>query len=133
MSDLIAELEAATEGSRELDASIRRDQFNDMLFCDFEDGSYHGACEPPGCGNPLGMFDERRSYPNDWQDDVRLPHYTTSIDAALTLAGNGWYAALLYALSRAAAYFVRFRDDDEHIKRKVVLWCCIAALKARQA
>ena len=39
------------------------------------------GCE--GCGKPLGLHDERTSYPSDWEDDERLPRFTASVDAAL--------------------------------------------------
>lgn len=83
-TELIAALEAAEGPSRELDAAIRFCTVGDMYRCNFEEGGVCGNCEePPGCGKWLGLQDERRSYPRDWRDDERLPHYTESIDAAL--------------------------------------------------
>lgn len=80
--DLIAKLEAASEGSRELDVAI-----------------HHGRAAahkhlPSGftmkdLGNPhrnRGLAGSKFIYP----DRGPAPHYTTSIDAALTLVPEGW-------------------------------------------
>lgn len=85
LTDLKLRVEQATGPDRELDAHIRAAFFGDMFFCDFEAGNNHGDCSPPGCGKPLGIFDERRSYPQRWEDDERLPRYTASIDAVVAL------------------------------------------------
>ena len=91
MTDLVQRLEQATEGSRELDAAIRFAVFDDMVRCNYEEGSYCKDAGKPdhdnenGCGKWLGLHDERSSYPFHFEDDDRLPHYTTSLDAALTL------------------------------------------------
>ena len=90
LSDLIARLRQSTGPDRELDAHIAASVGLPMTFCDFDAGCYHGGCRSPGCGKPLGLTDERRSYPHDWRDDERLPRYTSSIDAAMTLVPEGW-------------------------------------------
>lgn len=90
-TDLIERLEKATGRSRELDARIAATAGLPMTFCDFDTGCYHGDCNSPGCGEPLGLSDERKSYPRDWRDDERLPHYTSSIDAALSLVPEDWF------------------------------------------
>ena len=59
---LIRELEEATEGSRKLDEKI------------------HKAIGDPGADDPRLFAFEHGDYP---------PHYTTSIDAALTLVPEG--------------------------------------------
>jgi hypothetical protein len=61
MTDLIARLEAATEGSRELDAYVARAVGINV--------TYSNEITPEPCGD----------------DDCYLPNYTTSIDAALAL------------------------------------------------
>lgn len=85
LADLKRRVEEAIGPDRELDAAIRAAFFGDMLFCDFETGSYHGECPSPGCGKPLGLHDERRSYPARWEEDDRLPPYTASLDATVAL------------------------------------------------
>jgi len=85
---LIERVEAATGPDRELDARIAAATGMPMLFCDFDAGSYHGDCKSPGCGKPLGLSDERRSYPNRWEDDERLPAFTASLDAITALIGR---------------------------------------------
>ena len=93
LSELLKRVEAATGPDRELDAHLAVIAGLNMCFCDYEAGSYHGDCPPPGCGEPLGLHDERHSYPVQWQDDERLPAYTASIDAALALVEKvlpGW-------------------------------------------
>ena len=99
MDNLIARLEAAEEGSRELDAAIRFEVFGDMTRCNYDEGCYCGDAPHEGmengCGKWLGVHDERRSYPQDWREDERLPHYTKSTDAALTLVPEGrWHKRL---------------------------------------
>ncbi len=82
---LVERVEKATGPDRELDAHIAAAVGMPMLFCDFEAGSYHGDCQAPGCGKPLGLNDERRSYPANWEDDERLPSFTDSLDAITAL------------------------------------------------
>ena len=143
LAALIAKLEAATEGSRELDAEIRFHVADDMNRCNFDEGSYHGDCDEPGCGGWLGLHDERRSYPQRWQDDERLPRYTTSLDAALTLVPvdpkGGWYWRVGHSsLYRGWAHLNRYHPDncdtgDETSGNAATpaLALCIAALRAR--
>lgn len=93
LPELQARVRAATGADRELDARLAQLDGLNMTFCDFDTGCYHGDCESPGCGEPLGLHDERRSYPSDWREDERLPRYTASIDAALALVERllpGW-------------------------------------------
>ena len=79
---------AATGGDRELDAHLCALDSLQMAFCNFDEGSYHGECASPGCGKPLGLMDERTSYPRDWEDDERLPRYSGSLDAAVALCAR---------------------------------------------
>ena len=79
-ADLIARLEAATEGSRELDCAIE---------------IAVGRCDPTG-----ELLDDEW-YWNEWRpfgstEVVEplcqpMPYYTTSLDAALTLVPEGWW------------------------------------------
>ena len=137
LSDLIARLEKATGPDRELDAHIAASVGLPMTFCDFDAGCYHGGCRSPGCGKPLGLTDERRSYPHDWRDDERLPRYTSSIDAAMTRVPEGW--------NRRASetdkhwWWAELREGYETSYNRVEIGqspslpvsICIAALKAR--
>lgn len=80
MNDLIAKLEAASEGNRELDLDIA------IILGDFvvkNDDEYENA-----------LFDKHgMGYGTEgqWKHfEDQLPHYTTSLDAALTLVPEGW-------------------------------------------
>lgn len=114
MTAIIARLEAATEGSRELDAEIHR-----IKTC-----SQH---------RPIVL----EHYP---------PHYTTSIDAALTLVPMKFYPEMLTWIcpasdSRKCRMGVRgpskarngWHETVEGVGKTPALALCIAALKARSA
>lgn len=83
LDTLIAELERAEEGSRELDASI---------FC---------AVKFPGHKPERNFFYKNRdewgvfvsNQPKPGMTFHDAPHYTTSVDAALTLVPEGWLVA----------------------------------------
>lgn len=83
------------EPDREVDARLA--SLDGLMFCWCGDDGGASHCEEPsckGCGKPLGLLDERRSYPVRWEEDVRLPAYTSSIDAAVGLlerALPGWF------------------------------------------
>jgi len=143
MKELIARL-AVTEGNRELDAEMRFRVVGDMTRCNFEEGSWHGECNSPGCGGWIGLYDERKSYPARWQDDERLPHYTTSRDAADTLMPDGWTCEILLWFDNqygVPAVEVIARKKDAmvevtaitHGKDAEARARCIAALRARDA
>jgi hypothetical protein len=96
-------VERLTAPDREIDAEVRKAIAGDFWFCGDDERAYMcGACcvpvaemtQFPGCGAPLGIVDERTSYPSDWRDDDRLPFFTASIDAAMTAVpeGCGWIA-----------------------------------------
>lgn len=84
--------EAASGADRELDHAVRAEVFGDAGYCG-DEGWLCGACsapahelaQEPGCGCPMGLSDERTSYPNDWRDDERLLKFSTSLDAAMSL------------------------------------------------
>lgn len=116
LPDLIAKLEAASEGSRELDGQIAL-----VLGLAPAGAQLHRSLDPargwwvPGKGPFSGDF---------WLP----PHYTTSINAALTLVPDGQaYAVLVYA-SAAIGEPPQFGD---HEAPPPALALCIAALKAR--
>ena len=91
MRQLADEIERGV-GGRVQDAYIRSVLVGDMTFCDFDTGCYHGECESPGCGAPLGIHDERKSYPR-WYEDERLPRYTTNLKDAVDAVPEGWRTA----------------------------------------
>ncbi len=75
--ELIAKLEAATEGSRELDLEIAMICGHDLSSGFTPTFAYHGD-------TPV----------YEWSTG-ETPSYTTSIDAALTLVPEGWYVATI--------------------------------------
>ncbi len=104
---LIEKLEAATEGSRELDLKI-------------------------GQATHRGM---RGRVPNYWADNLRLmgqlPEYTTSIDAALTLVPEGteW---ILLTVPEEGGYGAGVGESMwNSFALTPALAICIAALRAR--
>lgn len=118
---LIAKLEASAEGSRELDAEIavwRMKQEGGDCWVD----SDPGFVRIPGCGSVSST-------------SVRARHYTTSIDAALSLVPAGW--EWLKKAPRAMSVY-RLPPPDQwanHIDGGPApdpIALCIAALKARK-
>jgi hypothetical protein len=142
MESLIERLEKATEGSRELDAAIRFAVVGDMTRCNYEERCWCENADKPdhdnenGCGKWLGLYDERTSYPRNWEDDTRLPHYTTSLDAEIPdecivqvkrltvgrAVGDKWVAINLSGT-----------DVFHGVARTEALARRIAALKARES
>ena len=126
MDTLIAELERATEGSRELDAKIAMALYPTLATFrdDPERGTGHWISDKAG---PVFALD-----------------YTTSLDAALTLVSEGWSLANLYDAvdpkDRPWVGVILRRDEPRYKLPEKVLGAptyamalCIAALKARQA
>ena len=122
LKSLIAELEAAKEGSRELDEKIalssgwtvREDSYGDNITEPLETWE---VWEHPDFSLPEGNY---------YQDP---PPYTTSLDAALTLVPEGWS----WQLSSNECELTH--EKHEHIWVSVpiaTLALCIAALKARE-
>ena len=68
---------------------------------------------------------------------VNLPHYTTSIDAALTLVPEGWVVSHAYWGRDKSAFCltkeVGIYTEGQHAAATPALALCIAALKAREA
>ena len=123
-ADLIARLEAATEGSRELDAEI---------WCHLESSWKHE-------GN--GIISRTRDYSDKTgrrtggcYESLPCPtRYTTSLDAALTLIGEGVEYTISTLYGVAVADVGLNRDNPERGTRKdgnVPMALCIVALKAR--
>ena len=126
MDDLIARLEAATEGSRELDAAI---YYGVLRKCRHEHLKESGAQSDTGfdclhCGadswGNLGRYGQRLH--------DQHPHYTTSIDAALTLVPEKCAFSISFVL-KANVWIAKYRI--EAIAPTIPLAICIAALKAR--
>ena len=133
LDELIARLEAATEGSRELDAEIWR------------------VADPPAC--KIADYQSRAFTGRDWTEEEKAeavaarmkrlaPHFTTSLDAALTLVPEGCAFRLQKNLN--GKYWVsmqrKFPDQElgfdiwvDAYGPTIVLALCIAALKARAA
>ena len=115
MLDLIAKLESAKEGSRELDAAIAvrvRAVAPDTIFW-----------KPPFAG---------RYSKNDELFEVR--RYTTSFDSALTLVPEGWAWGIADASplgDTCAAQVENDKQSFDGIHDKPVLALVIAALKTR--
>ncbi len=122
--DLIARLEAATEGSEELDIAIW-DQIESW---------------------PAGHHPDWRIAPNGREIHATMfaPGYTTSIDGALTLIPEGWAwfvewigtpftegAARLWIPSQRTRGLETEQFQTE--AKTPALALCIAALRARQA
>ncbi len=109
--ELIAELEQAAEGSRELDIDIHK--------------ALGWELAPPEAGctwwNTNG---------DTFNGDT--PHYTTSLDAALTLVPDGrWEGILTAALTRR--WLPSGELEPPLTFERFILRVCREALKARQA
>jgi hypothetical protein len=114
--DLIKRLEAATEGSVELNTAIW-------------DHLHPPRIAAPGEGAPAG-FGEPPSDFGRWD-----PEYTTSLDAALTLlpAGAEYAITTLYGIADVELP-LNGPDMPQHARRKdgnVILAFCTACLKER--
>ena len=135
MEALIAELEAATEGSRDLDYKIAK-----------ETGwRFHGEKD----FKEFGLF-WRDATTDEWK---QLPWWSTSLDAALTLAPEGHRCSFDIPGAeggRNHATVVKYSQVSEAVHLKatpeeiIELWnhsyaatpalaLCLAALRARQA
>lgn len=122
LTELIQKLEAAKEGSRELDELI------------------HEAAGSPGADDPqYAAFESGDDFPRN---------YTTSLDAALTLVPDGWNYQLLKTggvlLSSGLPYSASIKASSQYgwvdppypfdgYSETQALALCIAALKAREA
>lgn len=113
MKDLIEKLEAATEGSRELDAEI----------------AIASGTAPVGAFRPCASLDNG-TFGTGAYSLWSAPHYTSSLDAALTLVlkGFGWNVNDDCGDVAVFGETGEFRGDG----RTPALALCIAALKARR-
>jgi len=86
-AEIIAKLEAATEGSRELSVAI----WWALMSADerkAHDPTSYMAETFASKGRYVGIFVDTSQRPSDRTDFA--PDYTTSLDAALTLVPHGW-------------------------------------------
>lgn len=122
MTDLIRELEQAAEGSRRLD---------EIIFVHTE------------CGGDFKSlhFAARAGARRDGWNPHAIPHYTTSIDAALTLVPEGWCGDVEVGDcgnlegKRGHLWNGEFAPDAREVRSEAhtpALALCIAALKARE-
>jgi hypothetical protein len=136
MDDLIKQLEAAKGGSRELDGRIAWAfgwRFNGGVEPEDEDFALWpeiaGHWHKPGDRFADICSDDDPAIER-WDDP---PHYTTSLDAALTLVPEDW----IWDVASTGAVWVMPEDE---ISQQIVIGgqpdpiiaLCIAALKARQ-
>jgi hypothetical protein len=128
MKDLIAKLEAATEGSRELDLEIL------TRVMGYRDIHGDGTMFDRGNDGYWSLHGDEKNPP--------LPSPTTSLDAALTLVPEGWVAHLSFYSDHADCELVKptgrflISGDTEvwaNNAKTGPLALCIAALRARSA
>lgn len=118
---LLERLEQAVEGSRELDNAIFLATHPEQ-GTHSEDGQWWYATHMDEDGGP-------------W---APLPHYTTSIDAALSLVPEGCGGALSWEAPeigiKESAALVDYRNGSRFVGRgcTLALALCIAALRARE-
>ena len=127
---LIERLESATEGSRELDEAI-----------------INALCPDAMCRQDPAWEDSITVYHADALLDsgkAELPHYTTSLDAALTLVPEGWEWSLAGGNKNEPVQvpYASCWPDEQPFPAELDLYAeaatpslalCIAALKAREA
>ena len=131
LAALIAKLEAATEGSRELDARVHVAIIDPEVITD--PGGYRGE-RPVVKKRASAIFDDKW----DWTDIAELisaSRYTTSLDVALTLVepGSEYSISTLYGLA-TVKIGLNYADGPIGERRNdgnVCLALCIAALRAR--
>ena len=78
-ADLLARLEAATEGSRELDA---------IIWVEIVQG------QPPIGNYATGIANADLAAQDEGKEFCAVPRFTESLDAALTLVPEGWHLDL---------------------------------------
>ncbi len=140
-ADLIKKLGEATEGSRELDGEIARALFPYALI--MTDAGQVGRGARPATYEPIGT---RVDLPGDViAECTGVPFYTTSLDAALALAGRvlpGWTVAQI-GQDDARGWFVELREGYQTSFSRVAMspWprqptpalaLCLAILSAQQ-
>lgn len=121
---LLERLEAASEGSRELDIAIAEEVLGLIV-------------EQIDCVNdtsPIREYSVKALHSNVWRN---LPYYTTSLDAALALVPDG-YEWLRKSPQTMTVYRIPADDKEwaQHIDARgatPALALTIACLKAREA
>ena len=128
LPELIEKLMAATEGSRELDFWIATvTEWRSPPEHHFDGGAAHMRFAKK-------QFEQRTGLGPEVCDDMRLPRYTTSLDAALTLVpaafADNWDLRIRNGDScHAEVYMPSYQQDG--LARTPALAFCIAALRAR--
>lgn len=134
MKDLIEKLEAATEGSRELDAEIGAQLGGGVASHNCSDNTRRTY----GAGAWFTDADNMRAVLIEHTHHA--PHYTTSLDAALTLVPEGYAWSLDFDPKLPGKpgrpYYADVTDFSTHAAKAwsttPALALCIAALKARE-
>ncbi len=106
-NELIAKLEAATEGRREIDDKIM--------------AVVNGLCVP-----------HIETDGDEWFEVLESPLYTTSLDAALPLVPAGRLWSIGAIVNGSGFVAILNNDGQSHRGTTPALAICIAALKARQ-
>lgn len=122
MDDLIKKLAEAKEGSRELDAEICLSQIGYYGTPKaFTEIIYEGRSRDGWRNGPAGT----------WEDE--LPHYTTSIDCALTLVPEGEFWSVGPDYDHEGGYTGQWEANVASwvTGNSPALALCIAALQAR--
>ena len=117
MKELIAKLEKASEGSRELDCDIP------------ESLGWPVRRKPPSYKNPWCRAPE-------WKSIRTVPHYTTNIDAALQLVPEGFQWEVRHIPTDEGSNYsaqANWQPTGRCYAATPALALCIAALKARMA
>ena len=110
MDKLIAELEAAPEGSRKLDKAIY-----------------------VALGLPITNHRNLDPQMIEIHLESVAPHYTTSLDAALALIPEGSYVKITIGRDKKTWVWVECAENEAVAYGNPALALCIAALRARQA
>ncbi|HAC01576.1 hypothetical protein [Brevundimonas naejangsanensis] len=131
LSALIARLEAAEVGSRELDA---------LIWLRFNRPEYSGgvkALEMRGWYDGRGHMILETDTGEEVADDLGIGNYTTSLDAALALAegvlpGWSWEIYTAYQIKGLMKYGCNLDEQDTAYAFTPALALCIAILRAKQ-
>ena len=138
LQELIARLEKATEGSRELDCRIWLALFDKPVMTD--PGGYGPRAHKPGYTPARQIWTDDWPYWNDSiqvrsvGDELDAPHFTTSIDDAMTLVPEGWRIRLrMYGRKNRCELEMAsdMRRQAFGVQATAPLAICIAALKVR--
>ncbi len=128
MKALIAELERAAEGSRELDARIMAVTREMPIDADQWLREWDGRIDVYQ-QTKVAAFHTSGAVSCYW--DPR--EYSTSLDSALTLVPEGSYIRMTIGRDKKAWVWVECAEDQKVAYAIPALALCIAALRARQA